>query len=45
MAMVHAFDLKYKQQVASLLPLGVYTIPECSMVGETEELAQRKGIP
>jgi NAD(P) transhydrogenase len=45
MAMVHAFDLKYKQQVATLLPFGIYTIPECSMLGETEDSAQRKGIP
>ena len=44
MAMVHAFDLKYKQQVAELMPYGIYTIPECSMVGETEDSAQRKGI-
>ena len=45
MAMVHAFDLKYKQQAASLRPYGIYTIPECSMVGETEDSAQREGIP
>lgn len=45
MAMVHAFDLKYKGQAAKLLPFGIYTIPECSMVGETEDSAQRKGIP
>ena len=45
MAMVHAFDLKYKQQAAILMPFGVYTIPECSMVGETEGTAQHKGIP
>jgi NAD(P) transhydrogenase len=45
MAMVHAFDLKYKQQVAKLMPYGIYSIPECSMVGETEDSAQRKGIP
>jgi NAD(P) transhydrogenase len=45
LAMVHAFDLKYKQQAASLLPYGIYTIPECSVVGETEDSAQRKGIP
>jgi len=38
------FDLKYKQQAPSLLPYGIYTIPECSMVGETEESAQRRGI-
>ena len=44
MAMVHAFDLKYKQRVAELMPYGIYTIPECSVVGETEDSAQRKGI-
>jgi hypothetical protein len=44
MAMVHAFDLKYKQRMAELMPYGIYTIPECSMVGETEDSAQRKGI-
>jgi NAD(P) transhydrogenase len=36
-AMVHAFDLKYKKEMARILPYGIYTIPECSMVGETEE--------
>jgi NAD(P) transhydrogenase len=45
LAMVHAFDLKYKQQAPSLLPYGIYTSPECSMVGETEDSAQRQGIP
>ena len=44
-AMVHAFDLQYKKNVASVLPLAVYTIPECSMAGETEESLQQKGIP
>ena len=39
------FDLKYQQQAANLLPFGVYTIPECSMVGDTEDTARRKGIP
>lgn len=36
-AMVHAFDLQYKPQVSPILPLAVYTIPEISMVGLTEE--------
>ena len=36
LAMVHAFDLKYKQQGPSLMPYGLYTIPECAMIGETE---------
>jgi NAD(P) transhydrogenase len=44
MAMVHAFDLKYKQRAPNLVPFCIYTIPECSMVGETEETAQHKGI-
>ena len=34
LAMVHAFDLKYKQQGPSMMPYGLYTIPECAMVGE-----------
>ncbi len=43
-AMVHAFDLKYKTRVAHILPFGIYTIPECSMAGETEETLQQKQI-
>ncbi len=43
-AMVAAFDLKYKCDVAPILPYGIYTIPECSMAGETEESLQKKGI-
>jgi len=42
-AMVHAFDLKYKTRVAPILPYGIYTIPECSMAGETEESLARQG--
>jgi hypothetical protein len=41
-AMVHACDLKYKQQAVNLLPFGVYTIPECSMVKDTEDTTRRK---
>jgi NAD(P) transhydrogenase len=44
-AMVHAFDLKYKEQAVNLLPFGVYTIPERSMDGDAEDTARRKGIP
>ncbi len=40
-AMVHAFDLKYKTRVAPIFPLAVYTIPEVGMVGETEESCQQ----
>ncbi|MCW5550114.1 MAG: Si-specific NAD(P)(+) transhydrogenase [Opitutaceae bacterium] len=44
-AMVHAFDLKYKTKVAPILPYGIYTIPECSMAGETENGLAEKGVP
>ncbi len=44
-AMVHAFDLKYKKDIAPILPFGIFTIPECSMAGETEESLQEKNIP
>jgi NAD(P) transhydrogenase len=44
LAMVHAFDLKYKREVAPVLPFGIYTIPEVSMAGETEESMRAKGI-
>ncbi|MFT3710649.1 MAG: Si-specific NAD(P)(+) transhydrogenase [Archangium sp.] len=36
-AVVDMFDLKYKTRVAPLFPYGIYTIPEVSMCGETEE--------
>jgi NAD(P) transhydrogenase len=44
MAMVHAFDLKYKSGVSPFLPIGVWTIPEISMVGETEQGLRAKGV-
>ncbi|MGH7164111.1 MAG: Si-specific NAD(P)(+) transhydrogenase [Nitrospiraceae bacterium] len=43
-AMCHAFDLKYKTRVAPIFPLAIYTIPEISMVGETEESCREKGV-
>ena len=43
-AMCHAFDKCYKSEVERLLPNGIYTIPEVSMVGETEESLKTKGI-
>jgi NAD(P) transhydrogenase len=44
-AMVQAFDLpKYKTRVAPIFPLAVYTIPEISMAGETEETCKQKNI-
>lgn len=44
LAMVSAFDLKYKTSVAEVLPYGIYTIPELSMAGATEEELKLKGI-
>jgi len=43
-AVCHAFDFKYKQRVAAMLPMGIYTIPEISSAGETEESCQEKKI-
>src|SRR5205814_8245083 len=44
-AIVHAFDLKYKTSVAALLPYGIYTIPELSTIGVTEEECRTKSVP
>jgi NAD(P) transhydrogenase len=44
-AMVHAFDLKYRGDVAHILPYGIFTIPECSMAGDSEEALKQKGTP
>jgi len=44
-AVCHAFDLKYKQQVSAVLPYGVWTIPEIATVGETEDALATRGIP
>jgi NAD(P) transhydrogenase len=43
-AMLHAFDVNFKAEIAPLLPIGIYTIPEASMVGETEESLVAKGV-
>lgn len=43
-AMVHAFDLKYKTRVSPVLPYAIYTIPEVSMVGLTEEQCLEQGM-
>ena len=44
MAMVHAFDLRYKKSAARVLPLGIFTIPEVSLAGETEKTLTAKGV-
>ena len=43
-AVCHAFGFHYKKRMASMLPMGVYTIPEISAVGETEESCKEKNI-
>jgi NAD(P) transhydrogenase len=43
-AMVHAFDLKYKTQVAPILPYAIYTIPEVATVGLNEDDCRKKNI-
>jgi len=44
-AMIKAFNLEpYKETVAPILPVGIYTIPECSMAGLTEEECQKQNI-
>jgi NAD(P) transhydrogenase len=43
-AVCWAFDIPFKRTVDALPPFGVYSIPEVSMVGLTEEEATSKGI-
>jgi NAD(P) transhydrogenase len=43
-AVCHAFDVGLKRELASILPTGIYTIPEASMAGETEQSLQEKKI-
>jgi NAD(P) transhydrogenase len=45
MAMINAFQLEYMGDRLSLLPYGIYTIPECSMVGPTEQQLLEQGVP
>ncbi len=43
-AMSHAFDPNYKNRVSTMQPFAIYTIPEVSTIGETEESCKKKGI-
>jgi len=43
-AMCHAFGMHSALSPAGMLPTGIYTIPEVSSVGETEESLRQKGI-
>jgi NAD(P) transhydrogenase len=40
-----AFDIRQKESASPVLPTGIYTIPEASMAGETEESLKEKNIP
>jgi len=44
-AMGNAFNLAYKERLSSIVPLAVYSIPEISMVGLTEDECIRKKTP
>lgn len=44
-AVCHAFGFTYKTSVASAMPYGIYTIPEVSSFGETEETCKEKKLP
>jgi NAD(P) transhydrogenase len=43
-AVCHAFGFTYKRVVSHLIPYGVYTIPEVSCVGLSEEDAREKKV-
>jgi NAD(P) transhydrogenase len=42
-AVCHAFGFTYKRQMSEVLPYGIYTIPEVSCVGLSEEDAKARG--
>jgi NAD(P) transhydrogenase len=44
-AVSHAFNFRYKEEMSPIVPLAVYAIPEISMVGLTEEECRSKQIP
>ena len=44
-AVCHAFDLRYKRTVSSILPYAVWTIPEIATVGESEESLLARDMP
>lgn len=44
-AMIHAFDLPDRHNLARILPYGIFTVPECSMAGATEEELKKQQVP
>jgi NAD(P) transhydrogenase len=45
MAIGHAFGLPFNLGLADVLPYGIYTIPECSGAGVSEDELRRTGVP
>lgn len=43
-AVTHMFGLHGVERIATAIPYGIYTIPEISMVGLTEEAAKKQGL-
>lgn len=43
-AIAHAWGSTFKTDLPSILPSGIYTIPEASMAGETEATLRAKGV-
>jgi NAD(P) transhydrogenase len=43
-AVCYALGIPFKETVDPLTPFGVYSIPECAMVGATEDAAAEQGI-
>ncbi len=44
-AVCQAFGFEYKREVSGLVPQAIYTIPEVSMVGATEQALREEGRP
>ncbi len=44
-AVCRAFGFEYKRQVSGLIPYALYTIPEVSMVGASEDALRQDGQP
>jgi NAD(P) transhydrogenase len=43
-AMCHAFHIDFKKAVSPFQPYGIYSIPEISSIGPTEQELQEKGV-
>ncbi len=44
-AMCHGFGIEFKTSVSPFQPYGIYSIPEISTIGPSEQELQAKGIP